>query len=124
MKMIYITRDNKANVESISSSKTMVEKDGYHHVPNNTIYSDASGREDSITIIYQGRVLPHGNTQTKDSLEQLMYEIIATSLLDGHLDVDTAFGRFLKQLMHNAIPVGIAILFILIGLGALFQGGG
>ncbi len=121
--MIYITRGNKARVETIESGKTMVEREGHHNVPGNTVYRDASGREDSIAILFQGRVSPFGDSQKQESLEQLCCTIVATSFLGGRMDIDSAAGRFLRQLIKNAIPVGVLILMAFVGLSMLFQGG-
>ena len=115
MRMIYIHRDSRVSVLRVSSAKTIIEKDGYHKIPGNCIYKDASGREDAVCVMFQGRVLPYGDEQTKDSLEQMNYEIIATHYLGGKLDVDSAWGRFFNWLKD----AGVTILLALIGLSVL-----
>lgn len=114
--MLYLRRDSHLVVEKISSGKTLIERDGYHKVPGNCIYRDASGREDAISIVFQGRVLPYGDEQTKQSLEQMNYEIIATHYLGGKLDVDSSLGRFLSWLGKN----GVTVFLIFLGIGVLY----
>ena len=123
MRMIYINRDNKARVSEISSSKNMIEQDGYHPVPSGCVYRNAQNKDDAICIVFQGRVMPFGHSQSAESLEQLNWEIYLTSLLDGRLEVETKFERFIRMLMHNAIPVGVLVLLTFVGISMLTQGG-
>jgi hypothetical protein len=121
MKMLYITRNNKVVVESISSGKTMVERDGNHTIPGKTVYRDASGREESITIVFQGRVNPYGDPQDKTSIEKKCVEIVLTSFLGKRMDVDTPLGRLLSKLRGNWIGIAVTVLFLFVGLSMLIQ---
>lgn len=94
----------------------MIERDGLHRIPDDTIYTDASGREDSICIMFQGRVLPYGDSQTKQDIEQTCAEIVATHFLGGRIDVESRLGRILSWASKN----GVTILLILVGLSLLF----
>jgi hypothetical protein len=121
--MIYINRDNRAHVIDVSSSKNMVEKHGYHPIPSSTVYRNAQNQDDAICIVYQGRVMPQGHVQDKQSLEHLNWEIYLTSLLDGKMDVDSELSRLLHALMRYAIPVGVMVLLMFVGLSMVMSGG-
>jgi hypothetical protein len=123
MKMIYINRDNKAKVSDVSSSKAMVEYDGYHPIPSSTVFRNSQNKDDAICVVFQGRVMPFGDPQKKETLNQLFWEIYNTSLLDGKMDVDSALSRFVKLLLKSAVSVGIALFFVAIGVSAIMNGG-
>jgi hypothetical protein len=126
LRMIYITRNNRAIVESISSGKTMIERDGNHTVPGGTIFRDSSGREESICIVFQGRVNPYGDPQDKESISNKCVEIVLTSFLGGRMPVDTAMSRFIASLMKDKVGVALILLFAFVGMSMLIQalGGG
>jgi hypothetical protein len=67
--------------------------------------------------------MPFGHSQSAESLEQLNWEIYQTSLLDGRMEVESRFERFIRELMKNAIPVGVMVLLAFVGISMLFQGG-
>ena len=115
VRMIYISRANRARASEVSSSHSMIERDGLHRIPDDTIYTDASGREDSICIMFQGRVLPYGDSQTKMDIEQTCAEIVATHFLGGKIDVSSRLDQILSWASKN----GVTILLIMIGLTIL-----
>lgn len=121
MKALYINRDNRAKAFDVSSSKTMIEKDGYHTIPSSTVYRNRENKDDAICILFQGRVMPYGHSQSAGSMEQLSYEIVGTSLLDGKLSVDSEFSRFIHAIISNAGQVGIMLLFAAVGVMLLME---
>ena len=121
MKALYINRDNRAKAFDVSSSKTMIEKDGYHTVPSSTVYRNRENRDDAVCIIFQGRVMPYGHSQSQGSMEQLSYEIVGTSLLDGKLSVDSEFSRLLHSIISNAGSVGVLVIMVAIGAVMLIE---
>ncbi|KAF5042720.1 hypothetical protein DSECCO2_509640 [anaerobic digester metagenome] len=121
MKALYINRDNRAKAFDVSSSKTMIEKDGYHTIPSSTVYRNRENMDDAICILFQGRVMPYGHSQSAGSMEQLSYEIVGTSLLDGKLSVDSEFSRLIHAIISNAGQVGIMVMFIAVGLMMLLE---
>lgn len=123
MKTLYINRDNRAKAFDVSSSKTIIEKDGYHTIPSNTVYRNRENMDDAICVMFQGRVMPFGHLQTEASMEQLSYEIVGTSLLDGKLSVDSELSRLLHSFIKNAASVGIFVILLAVGVMMMTQGG-
>lgn len=123
MKTIYLDRDNRARVFDVGISKNIVEKFGYHPIPPNTVFRNAQNKDDAICLIFQARVVPYGDKQTSEFMTLKQWEIYVTSLLDSKMDVDTEFSRMIRALVHNAIPVGVAILLAFVGISMLMQGG-
>lgn len=65
--------------------------------------------------------MPYGHSQSAGSMEQLSYEIVGTSLLDGKLSVDSEFSRLIHAIISNAGQVGIMVMFIAVGLMMLLE---
>lgn len=124
MKALYIDRDNRAKAFDVSSSKTMIEKDGYHTIPSSTVFRNRENRDDAICILFQGRVMPYGHSQSSDSMEQLSYEIVGTSLLDGKISVDSEMSRLMHAIISNAPQVGVMIMLIAVGVMMIMEATG
>lgn len=124
MKAIYLNRDNRAQVFDVGVSKNIVEKHGYHPIPPNTIFRNAQNMDDAVCIIFQSRVVPYGDKQTTAFMELKQWEIYVTSLLDNKIDVDTELSRILRAFLKSAIPIGVMLLLVFVGLASLTQGGG
>jgi len=122
MKMIYVSRDNRAKVGAVTPSKTLIERHGFHKIPNSAIYRNASGQEDAICVVFQGRVLPYGDKQEKVAINGLCGEIMGTHFLGGKLDVDTSMGRFLSWLGKNGVTVFLILLGLMLLIGAINGG--
>lgn len=117
MRMLYLTRANTVRVSEVDLSKSLIEKDGMHRIPDTCIYACASGKDRALTIMFQGRVLPYGDKQDKATIGHTCGEIIATHYLGGKMTVDSALGRLLGKLKGQ----GVTILLILIGLTILLS---
>lgn len=117
MHMLYVTRANTVRVSEVDASKSLVEKDGMHRIPDTCIYSCESGRDRALTIMFQGRVLPYGDKQDKATIGYTCGEIVATHYLGGKMSVDSTLNRLLGWISGN----GVTILLILIGLTILLS---
>lgn len=122
MKMIYITKDNKARVESISSSKSLIEKHGFHRVPGGTIYRNATGQEDAICIMFEGRVLPYGDKQEKGAIGSACAEIIVTHFLGGKMEVDNSLNRILGWVSKNGVTIFLILMGLMLVISAIMGG--
>ena len=121
MKALYINRDNRAKAFDVSSSKTMIEKDGYHTIPSSTVYRHRENMDDAICVLFQGRVMPYGHSQSADSMEKLSNEILGTSLLDGKLSVDSELSRLMHSFLRNAPQVGVFLILAAVGVMMMME---
>lgn len=122
MKVIYITKANRAKIINVRSSKRYVEfTDGYHVIPPHCIYKERGTKDDSICIVLEGRVLPYGDEQSKDTIELLNWEIFNTHMMKKRVDVDSKWGRFVSMVIKNILPIGMATILIGVGI-SIMQG--
>lgn len=117
MRMVYLTRANRAKVYEVNSGKTLIEREGLHRIPDTCVYTNVSGRDDSLCIMQQGRVLPYGDMQSKATIEMTCSEIIGTHFLGGRVSIDSTLDQILSWVGKN----GVTILLILIGLTILIS---
>jgi hypothetical protein len=123
MRAIYINKANRAKILNIRSSKKYIElADGYHVIPPKCIYKERGMKDDSLCIILEGRVLPYGDVQAKESIELLNWEIFNTFMMKKRVDVDSQFSRILAMILKNIVPIGMAVILIGVGISVM-QGG-
>ena len=122
MHMIYVSRANRARVIPVDSSKSLIEKDGLHRIPDPCVYSCESGRDDSLCIMFQGRVLPYGDAQSKETIGHTCREIVATHYLGGKMTVDSALGRILSMLKGQGVTILLGLIGLTILLSTVMEG--
>lgn len=77
MKLIYLTVDGRAKVETcrLGGERMFETPDGYHPVTNDSIWQDAKRVKDSIMVIVQGVRGPYGATMEEKDVSLLLYDM-------------------------------------------------
>ena len=76
MKLIYLTVDGRAKIESANliSSRIVEMPDGYHPVTNDSVWQDAERLREPILVITQGVLGPYGASMTKEDVFVFLFE--------------------------------------------------
>jgi hypothetical protein len=114
--MLFVRTSGSIKVSKINSKQSYIEQDGgYYVVPANTVYRAKNGADDNIVIVIQNRIIPYGQVQSKNEINKTMAQIDLAKLMGLKLDIDSEFGRILREMLKNPA----AVLLILIGVGLL-----
>jgi len=77
MKLIYLTVDGRAKIETCHlGGEVMFETaDGYHPVTNDSIWQDAKRIKDPIMVIVQGVRGPYGATMEEGDVSRVLFDM-------------------------------------------------
>ena len=76
MKIIFLTVDGRATVETTKLRENMLEMpDGYHPVTNDSVWQDAKRVRDAIMVVIKGVRAPYGGTMEERDIQLLLYDM-------------------------------------------------
>ena len=128
MKLIYLTVDGRARMESSKIGTRMVEMpDRYHPLTNDSVWQDARRRADPAVVIIQGVLGPYGATMANHDIRVLLYEIKLAEKAFKPASVSKMWqrmlGRFVDWIMKYGIIVSVVLFIMYYVVQAMFGGG-
>jgi hypothetical protein len=76
MKLIYLTVDGRARIESANIRARMVEEpDGYHPLTNDSVWQDSKRRREPVLVLTEGVLGPYGSSMAEEDILHLLFDI-------------------------------------------------
>jgi len=128
MKLVYLTVDGRAKIESTKIRERLVEMpDGYHPITNDSVWQDVERKRDSMLMIVEGVRAPYGGTMETEDIKLLLYDMELKERAFKPQGVSKmwwrAFGRFGELLLKYGWMVFVAGM-VAATLYQSFVGGG
>jgi hypothetical protein len=113
MKLVYLTNDGKARVETAKVGTRLIEMpDGYHPITNDSVWQDAARKSDGMMILFQGVLPAYGGTMAEHDTLNVLREVEYAEKSFKPMSNSKMWQRSLAGLWTFGMKYGITLFIV------------
>jgi hypothetical protein len=121
MKLIYLTNDGKARVETAKVGTRLIEMpDGYHPITNDSVWQDAQRKSDGMMILFQGVLPAYGGTMAEADTMNVLREVEYAEKSFKPMSNSKMWQRSLASLWAFGMKYGITLFIVILAAYSIY----